>query len=98
MINQPDRILLVDDDSLGRLLTRSALEERGFQVCEAENGKDALDQIVSERPDMVLLDALMSGMDGFEVCQALRELPGASSGRPDCRFMVTPPRICAIRS
>ncbi len=76
MINQPDRILLVDDDSLGRLLTRSALEERGFLVCEAECGEVALDQIVLERPDIVLLDALMSGMDGFEVCRALRELPG----------------------
>lgn len=71
----PDRLVLVDDDPIARLLTRAALEERGFTVDEAEDGASAIALVDAVRPDVVVLDALMPGMDGFETCEALRHTP-----------------------
>ncbi len=66
------RILLADDDPTVRLLLREVLEQSGFQVIEAEDGAQAMAAFDEHRPDMVLLDVLMPGMDGFETCAALR--------------------------
>jgi signal transduction histidine kinase len=68
-------ILVIDDEETQRLLTRDCLEEDGFKVEEASNGKDGLDRIRALRPDLVLLDVMMPGMDGFEVCQQVRADP-----------------------
>lgn len=68
-------ILVIDDEETQRLLTRDSLEQEGFRVEEASNGKDGLDRIRAVRPDLVLLDVMMPGMDGFEVCQLLRDDP-----------------------
>ncbi|MCX8004738.1 MAG: EAL domain-containing protein [Burkholderiaceae bacterium] len=70
------RVLLVDDDGVARLLTASALAERGFTVIEAAGGAAALALFASERPDIVVLDALMPEMDGFTTCERLRRLRG----------------------
>ena len=64
--------LIVDDDSTARLLTRAALEQVGFSVTEAEDGDRALAAFERARPDLVLLDVDMPGMDGYTVCQTLR--------------------------
>ncbi|MCE2657478.1 MAG: EAL domain-containing protein [Rubrivivax sp.] len=72
----PARVLLVDDDEVNLLLTSAALRERGFDVTAVASGEAGLQQLVSQFPDVVLLDALMPGLDGFEVCQRLRQLPG----------------------
>ncbi|HSB98378.1 MAG TPA: EAL domain-containing protein [Burkholderiaceae bacterium] len=70
------RLLLVDDDEVSLMLTAVALRERGFDVVEAGSGDRAL-QLLTERPvDAVVLDAMMPGRDGFEVCRALRATPG----------------------
>ncbi|WP_456380676.1 EAL domain-containing protein [Thiolapillus sp.] len=69
-------ILLVDDDPGFRLATREALASAGYQVIEADNGADALTLVTTQKPDLLLLDAMMDGMDGFEVCQRLLRLPG----------------------
>src|SRR5882724_211533 len=69
-------VLLVDDDGVARLLTASALAERGFRVTEAASGTAALELFASEMPDIVVLDALMPDLDGFETCQRLRRLSG----------------------
>ena len=69
------RVLLVDDDEVNLLLTAAALRERGFEPVEVSSGKAALDALDTVEPDLVVLDALMPGMDGFETCQALRRLP-----------------------
>ena len=69
------RVLLVDDDEVNLLLTAAALRERGFEPVEVNSGKAALDALDTVEPDLVVLDALMPGMDGFETCQALRRLP-----------------------
>ncbi len=67
-----ERILLVDDDPVFRLITSKALQGAGFNVDEASSGEEALVKFETNVPDLVLLDAMMQGMDGFEVCQKLR--------------------------
>ncbi|MEX8495082.1 putative bifunctional diguanylate cyclase/phosphodiesterase [Sphaerotilus sp.] len=70
------RILLVDDDDVNLLLTGAALRERGFTVNEATGGLSALRMLADWSPDVMVLDAVMPGMDGFRTCEALRDLPG----------------------
>jgi diguanylate cyclase (GGDEF)-like protein len=69
------RILLVDDDNNFRLITCAALAASGFYVDEAVSGSQALECIAKQTPDLVLLDAVMEGMDGFETCQQIRAIP-----------------------
>jgi len=69
-----DCVLLVDDDAVARLLTASALAERGWKVVEAEGGVQALEMFVRERPEVVVLDALMPDLDGFATCERLRRM------------------------
>jgi diguanylate cyclase (GGDEF)-like protein/PAS domain S-box-containing protein len=71
------RVLVVDDESTSRLLTREALAASGFSVAEAEDGGGALSAFERTRPDLVLLDVDMPDMDGFSVCRKLREQPDA---------------------
>ncbi|GAB4477818.1 MAG: EAL domain-containing protein [Burkholderiaceae bacterium] len=71
-----ERVLLVDDDPVARLLTASALAERRWNVIEAESGAQALAAFAQHRPDVVVLDALMPELDGFATCERLRRLPG----------------------
>ncbi len=68
-------ILLVDDDAGYRLTTREVLEGHGMQVIEADSGQQALDLLEQHTPDLVMLDALMPGMDGFEACRRIRRQP-----------------------
>jgi len=70
------RVLLVDDDEVNLMLTAIALRERGFEVVEVTGGDSALAALAETAPDLVVLDALMPGMDGFQTCQALRARPG----------------------
>jgi len=76
---EPPLVLIVDDDKTLQFLAGNALRKSGFSVVSAQNGEDALELFVSLRPQMVLLDVLMPGMDGFEVCSALRRLPGGDA-------------------
>jgi len=78
LLGQP-RVLLVDDDEVNLLLTSIALRERGFVVTEATSGEQALQELAGQVPDVVVLDALMPKMDGFETCRVLRALPGFES-------------------
>ncbi|MEY4754628.1 MAG: hypothetical protein RJA44_2303, partial [Pseudomonadota bacterium] len=70
------RILLVDDDEVSLLMTAAALRERGFAVTEASSGDRALRLLGDWTPDLIVLDALMPGRDGFDTCIELRGLPG----------------------
>ena len=69
-------ILTVDDDEMERFLQREVLEPAGFDIIEAKSGALALKLYASCRPDLVVLDVMMPEMNGFEVCQAIRALPG----------------------
>lgn len=78
-LTHPPRVLLVDDDEVNLLLTAAALRERGFDVTEANSGGDALAHLSARTPDVVVLDALMPELDGFETCSLLRATPGFES-------------------
>ena len=71
---QKFKILVVDDDAITRSLLILSLKKEGYQVEEAINGAEGLQKYQRLQPDLVLLDALMPEMDGFECCQQLREL------------------------
>ena len=68
-------VLVVDDEALARIFVREALEQAGFEVCEASNGAQALEQFAVRRPDLIIMDVIMPVMDGFSACTKLRELP-----------------------
>jgi DNA-binding response OmpR family regulator len=68
------RVLIVDDDESLRSVLTQFLEREGYSVCTAATGPDALRTFYRERPQAVLLDLMLPGMDGWEVCARLREL------------------------
>jgi diguanylate cyclase (GGDEF)-like protein/PAS domain S-box-containing protein len=74
--SRKDVVLVVDDDESIRLLACKRLADFGFQVAEAANGPAALDMVEALRPDLVLLDVMMPGMDGFEVCPRIHAMAG----------------------
>ena len=65
-------LLIVDDEDNLRSMLAAALQHHGFVVSTAADGRQALDVIPKERPDLVLLDVMMPDLDGFEVCRRLR--------------------------
>ena len=67
-------ILIAEDDAASLELVRDALESPGYRILESSNGKDALLQVKTESPDVVLLDIQMPGLNGFEVLRAIRNL------------------------
>ena len=66
------RVLVVDDSSLVRLYYRSALEKAGFEVEQAINGIEAMEKVLSEPFDLVIVDVNMPRMDGFTFLRSLR--------------------------
>ncbi len=71
------KILIADDEPNMRLLmsdTFEELEEKGVELLVAGNGKDALEIIKTEKPELVILDAMMPGMSGFEVCNMVKNV------------------------
>lgn len=65
--------LVVDDDSLSRAVITAMLEGAGWKVIEGEDGEDVIPLATRELPDLIVLDLLMPGMDGFEAYKALKE-------------------------
>lgn len=66
------KILIVDDDPHIRKLIRVILSEEGFTILEAEDGKDALSLLDSEKVDLIILDIMMPNMDGWDLCENIR--------------------------
>jgi CheY-like chemotaxis protein len=67
------RILVVDDEKHIRALLRQQLEEVGYSIIEAQNGREAIQLAGVERPDLIILDIMMPGLDGFEVTTILKQ-------------------------
>jgi two-component system KDP operon response regulator KdpE len=68
-----ERVLVVDDEPQVLRLLRTALTERGYDVAAAANGEEALDLLARRPVDVVILDLVMPGMSGLDVCRALRQ-------------------------
>lgn len=69
----PKTIYVVDDEKNIRQIIRSYLEKEGYTVSEFENGEDALAGFNSAMPDMLIIDIMMPGMSGFELCNEIRK-------------------------
>src|SRR5579863_4547398 len=69
------KILIVDDESAARSALDTLLRREGFEVHDASDGSSALVECATFRPDLILLDILMPGMNGFEVCRRIKATP-----------------------
>ena len=70
-----NKILVIEDDPGSLRFTRYTLEKEGYQVVTAPNGLEGLRKAQKEKPDLVILDVMLPGIDGFEVCHRLRAEP-----------------------
>lgn len=68
------RILIIDDSATLRLIMARALQKSGCQVSIASNGTDGLDKAMKERPDCIILDVILPGVNGFSLCRQLRAM------------------------
>jgi len=75
------RVLIVDDEPNILASLEFLIEQAGLQVQVARDGREALDRAASFRPDLILLDVMMPGLSGYEVCQRLRADPQQQSLR-----------------
>jgi DNA-binding response OmpR family regulator len=69
----PKRILVVDDEPRFIRLVQANLVTEDFEVLTAVNGQEAVDKVAEDKPDLVLLDVMMPGFDGFQACERIRE-------------------------
>ncbi|GAB1539684.1 hypothetical protein NUACC21_23510 [Scytonema sp. NUACC21] len=67
------KVLIADDDDDSRVMLAFLLEEEGWEVNEAKNGKEALEKVIKEQPDLLILDNRMPELTGTEVYQQLQE-------------------------
>ncbi len=69
------KILIVEDEPNIVVPLRFTLEKKGYEVIATASGEEALEKIAALKPDLILLDIMLPGMDGYEVCQRVRENP-----------------------
>lgn len=67
------KIMLIDDDESLHVLIRRITGEAGYEFCSATCGEEGLAALAAEKPDLLLLDVMMPGMNGFDVCRRMRE-------------------------
>jgi len=72
-MNEPITILVVDDNQENLKVVSNFLKDKGYQIALALNGESALKVLENYKTDLILLDIMMPGMDGFEVCQQIKE-------------------------
>ena len=73
MTDKLSKVLIVDDEPIGRQLLEAILYQENFDLYFAEDGNKAYEKALQVMPDLILMDVMMPGMDGFEVCRKLRE-------------------------
>ncbi|MCP4345005.1 MAG: hybrid sensor histidine kinase/response regulator [Desulfobacterales bacterium] len=79
MMDNKFKVLIVDDVPKNIQVAANILQEQGYQMAFAQNGKTALSLVQSNKFDLILLDIMMPGMDGFEVCEQLKKDPATSN-------------------
>jgi two-component system sensor histidine kinase ChiS len=75
----PYRILVVDDNEINLSLVAKILELEGYEVTVARNGMEAIQSVIHDMPNLAILDVMMPDMDGYELCQRLRQPPISAS-------------------
>jgi CheY-like chemotaxis protein len=78
MTTEKHTILVVEDEALLRKAVSVSLRDAGYEILQAEHGEDAIAQVRTRRPELVLLDLIMPRMNGFEVLSQLRSDPSTS--------------------
>ena len=68
------KILVVDDEPSQHRLVSQVLSPHGYKVLQANNGQESLRVVFEEKPDLVLLDVMMPGIDGWQTCSCIREI------------------------
>ena len=81
MDDKKKKILLVEDDTALAAVYKSRLELEGFEIREVNNGEDALSAAIDFKPDLILLDAMMPKIGGFDVLDILRNTPETTNIR-----------------
>ncbi|MFQ6136684.1 MAG: PleD family two-component system response regulator [Candidatus Hydrothermarchaeales archaeon] len=66
------KIMIVDDEQSIRFVIRRILEKEGYDIIEAESGEECLDRLEQEKPDLILLDVMMPGLDGWTTCSRIK--------------------------
>ena len=79
------KILIADDVMLNIVLVKKVLSSRPYQIRTTSNGQQTLQAIVEEQPDLLLLDLMMPGIDGFEV---IRKIRTGECGNPNMRIVI----------
>ena len=71
--DDPIKVMLIDDDEGVHEAVQSIVEKAGYAFCTAFDGESGLEMLAAEKPDVLLLDVMMPGMNGFDVCRTMRE-------------------------
>ena len=69
----PYKVLIIDDDAMIRMTIKAYLEDSGYIIAEADNGRKGIEVFSREKPDIVITDLRMPGMDGFDVIAKLKK-------------------------
>ena len=73
------KILIIEDDKFLRELILRKLSDEGFDIVEAVDGEEGIKKVKAEKPDLILLDLILPGIDGFEVLSKTKEDPNSAS-------------------
>jgi two-component system alkaline phosphatase synthesis response regulator PhoP len=72
------KVLIIEDDPATTRLVDYSLRHHGYQVITAANGLEGIRKALNESPDLIILDVMLPGLDGFEICHRLRKEPATS--------------------
>ncbi|HUT55500.1 MAG TPA: response regulator [bacterium] len=75
----PVKILVADDNRLLLAMTKDALQEAGFEVTTVDTSLEVYKRVLEEKPQIILLDIMMPGLDGIEICRTLKKSPVTKS-------------------
>jgi len=89
------KILVVDDEPHIVRLIKSRLEANNYQVVTANNGKECLEKLASEKPDLIILDIMMPEMDGYSTLIAMKEMRAITGEMPQTPVIILTARVDA---